>query len=512
MKLNRRQLLQLAAASAISQQSWGAINTSPAITGMPTDDYKAIVCVFLLGGNDSWNLLVPTADEQKTGQGKGYQTYNKRRADIAVKQTPLDLPLTNGKLAIATAGDNPYLAPNKIANNAASYLKGVYPIDNHNWGINGCAPELADLWHNNQLAWTVNTGVLAQPITRSSLTSIQKPLFLFAHNHQQRELASADALQKHKNGWAGRLADHWQVGQKGGINNQHLFGLNIAIGGSSPIIAAANAPELVLPVGKPLTMAGMSANNPQAQHMAEAWNQLLNVERRGLWQGLLSERNQNAYKLSAMLSERWNSTNKYTDTSGSYGEPLFELPEQGILGLEQNISSQLTKKLETVARLIEIGKQDGIKRQVFVVTLGGFDTHANQADKHPLLIRELSIALGKFQKAMDAQQLAEQVTLFTQSDFGRTLSPNATGTDHAWGGNQLVMGGAVKSQVIGQMPDLGETSEDMVPDPRGRIIPTLAAEQTTAALLQWFGLDQQSITEVLPQLSYFDGPLPLFKT
>ena len=147
---------------------------------------------------------------------------------------------------------------------------------------------------------------------------------------------------------------------------------------------------------------------------------------------------------------------------------------------------------------------------MFVVTLGGFDTHANQADRHPLLIRELSIALGKFQKAMDAQQLADQVTLFTQSDFGRTLSPNATGTDHAWGGNQLVMGGAVKAQIIGTMPDLRETSEDMVPDPRGRIIPALAAEQTTAALLQWFGLDQQSITEVLPHLGSFDGPLPLF--
>lgn len=508
MNLTRRQLLQLASASAISQYTLaGPQSTQHSSKAMvdrkskQNDDYKAIVCLFLLGGNDSWNLLIPTADEQTAGAGYGYQTYQQRRAELAVARTELDLPMHQGKLQIGSAESNPYYG----ANNEQSYLKGVYPIANHQWGINGCAPELAELWHNKRLAWVVNTGVLAQPVTRETLKSAKLPLFLYAHNHQQKELAIAHALQKTRTGWAGRLADVWQVGQPQGINQGHLFGLNIAVGGNTPIITSQNAPELVLPYGKPQIIKGTVGKQKQAQALKTTWQALADAGRRDLWTHLYADQQNTAFALSTTLSELWASTTDYSKITGSYGEALFKTPDSGLIGLEGKGNKQLAKKLETVARLIEIGKQEGLKRQVFVVTMGGYDTHQGQTDKHPQLLRELSIGLGQFQQAMQTQNIEDQVTLFTQSDFGRTLSPNSTGTDHAWAGNQLVMGGAIKQSINGTMPDLSDNSQHMADDRRGRIIPTIAAEQTTATIARWFGVKEQHLPALFPMLTASTG-------
>lgn len=545
MKLSRRQLLQIAATSAITQYSMagppankhsGSGKKHSAKT-QENEDYKAMVCVFLLGGNDSWNLLIPTANEQTTGAGLGYQTYKTRRAELAVAQQALDLPMHKGKLQISTADSNPYFASSTtnsgLSKNEQQYLKGVYPIDNNQWGINGCAPELADLWHKKRLAWVVNTGVLAEPVTRATLTSAQLPLFLYAHNHQQKELAIAHALQKTRTGWAGRLADIWGVGQvnnqsqAAGINNGHLLGLNIAVGGSSPIMAAEYAPELVLPFGKPKVIKGTVGNSKQAKALNDIWQQLANsphainpetnVSRRNMWTSLYTSRQNTAFELSEKLSSMWEQTTDYSNITGAYGESLFDIPDNGHLAMEGKLNKQLISKLETVARLIEIGKKEGLKRQVFVVTMGGYDTHAGQAEKHPLLLRELSLGLGKFQQAMQTLGTEEQVTLFTQSDFGRTLSPNGDGTDHGWGGNQLVMGGAINSGIYGTMPDLSESSQTMAQDPRGRIIPTLAAEQTTASIAKWFGVKDQELPILFPLLPQFSPEgldaepwLPLF--
>lgn len=543
MKLSRRQLLQLASASAISQYTMAGPppnkhSTQSASASILTskltsnDEYKAIVCVFLLGGNDSWNLLIPTADEQTAGAGYGYQTYNTRRAELAIAQQALELPIQNGKLHISTAESNPYFASgltnSRLRNNEQQYSKGVYPIDNNQWGINGCAPELADLWHKQRLAWVVNTGVLAEPVTRATLNTATLPLFLYAHNHQQKELALAHALQKTRTGWAGRMADLWGEGQIDsaghikGINNGHLLGLNIAVGGSSPIMAAQYAPELVLPFGKPKIIRGTVGNSKHAKALNDIWHQLANnahnnISRRDIWTNLITDRQNTAFELSDTLSTLWNATTDYSNVTGTYGEELFDLPDSGQIALDGKLSKKLVSKLETVARLIEIGKKEGLKRQVFVVTMGGYDTHAGQADKHPLLLRELSLGLGKFQQAMQTLGTEDQVTLFTQSDFGRTLSPNGDGTDHGWGGNQLVMGGAIQSGIYGTMPDLSENSQAMAQDPRGRIIPTLAAEQTTASIARWFGVKDNDLPKLFPMLTAFTGTqtnpwLPLFET
>ncbi|WP_301387507.1 DUF1501 domain-containing protein [Thalassolituus sp. UBA2590] len=163
--------------------------------------------------------------------------------------------------------------------------------------------------------------------------------------------------------------------------------------------------------------------------------------------------------------------------------------------------------------MAEIGKRQGLKRQVFAVSMPGFDTHDDQHARHSMLLRELSLSLWHFQEAIDALGMADKVTLFTQSDFGRTLAPNNSGTDHAWGGNQLVVGAAATGHLVGSegdlAPDMSEQSLQMIDERRSRIIPTLAHEQTLASLLVWFGVPEAEIQNILPRYQNFSGPVAL---
>ena len=496
IKVSRRDLLKLMALGSVSQMSFAA----PQKTPWPKDDYKALVCLFLYGGNDSWNLLIPAADEQGAGPGVGfgYQTYQQRRAELAVAAERLSLNLQNGQPQWSSPDHNAY----KSGSAAESYFKGLYELDNTGWGINGCAPELALLWQQQQLAWVANTGTLVEPVTRETLASARLPYFLYAHNHQQRVLTTANAERMVRYGWAGRLADVWMSGQ-GGINAAHPFGLNISMGNNSPIFASHQAPELVLPPGKPPLVVGMQGDNKMHQALGDAYQQILAVSGSDRFRGYMQSQQQRMMNITSMLNERWPQTRDYSKITGPYDEKLFDLPDNRLVGLGENLPGNLTAQLESVARLIEIGRSDGLSRQIFFVTLGGFDTHAVQADKHPLLLRHLSLALWKFQTAINSMGIEKQVTLFTQSDFGRTLQNNGSGTDHAWGGHQLVMGGAVKRGVYGNMPDLRENSPNMVADQRGRVIPGLAAEQTSAAIASWFGLQDTDMDTVFPGLRRF---------
>jgi uncharacterized protein (DUF1501 family) len=175
----------------------------------------------------------------------------------------------------------------------------------------------------------------------------------------------------------------------------------------------------------------------------------------------------------------------------------------------------LINQLESVAKMIDMGTKDafksgGYKRQIFMVSLGGFDTHSNQDTEHPLLLRELSLGLSKFQNAMEELGHANKVTSFTMSDFGRTLGNNGDGTDHAWGAHHLVMGGdgqnnpgnLMGGQMLGQLPDVTIDGTDDYSD-KGRIIPSTAQDQLNASLCRWFGVDEVLMPTIFPNLQNF---------
>jgi uncharacterized protein (DUF1501 family) len=214
------------------------------------------------------------------------------------------------------------------------------------------------------------------------------------------------------------------------------------------------------------------------------------------------------------LNSVWETTQLDFSTLDSYGHDLFSIPTFEQLGFSKNIDGNLIQKLASVAKMIHMGNSQllgtGYNRQIFLIQMGGFDNHASQAQDHPLLLRELSLGLWKFQKAMEELGLAKQVTTFTMSDFGRTLTRSEDGTDHAWASTQLVMGGIGDQsagnldggKMFGTLPDLQLGGADDY-GKSGRYIPTTAQEQVNASIAQWFGVDDSLMRRLFPNLANF---------
>lgn len=207
------------------------------------------------------------------------------------------------------------------------------------------------------------------------------------------------------------------------------------------------------------------------------------------------------------METNW-SANIYTST-GPYGEPLFAVPTENNLDFDHSISGKLINQLEAVANMVKIGSNinSGIHRQIFFVQLGGFDNHASQATNHGSNLRELSLALWKFQKGLEEHNLDQYVSTFTMTDFGRTVSNNEDGTDHGWGAHQIVMSGDPAfqgGQLLGALPDLTLGGNNDFSS-KGRLIPTIAIDQMNASLISWLGVDTTLMPTIFPNLSNFQS-------
>jgi uncharacterized protein (DUF1501 family) len=499
------------------------------------DDYKALVCIFLYGGNDAFNMLIPTGDDAD----KGYDAYAAARGNLAVTNENLGLnqittngnDLNNGILG--EADRNPY---NENLTQQTAYTKGFYPLSANGieLGVNGLMPELAQLIIDNRASILANTGTLIRPVTRDEILNqeAELPLFLFAHNHQQRILQTGQANNLNDIGWAGKIADQWND-----VNQNSALGLNISFAGNDRMLIGNVTSPLVL-----------KANSlPTINHLRQGVNGTYD-DRRALYKALAGIENStdrldfdstrtdattdpfrslyNRMQLKSLstydqLSDSWNSVQIDYNTTGPYGEALFEIPTAQQLGFTRTIRGRLLNQLEAVAKMIHLAASGnlgaGNNRQIFFVELSGFDTHASQASEHPLLLRELSLGLWKFQKAMEELGHADKVTSFTMSDFGRTLSFNGDGTDHAWGSHQLVMGGYGTAtegllsggRMVGELPVMQLAGVDDFSN-KGRMIPTTSQDQINAALANWFGAEQSLIRNLFPNLVNFqtNGDLP----
>ena len=526
--LNRRQFLKLLARGGTA----GALGTiggvsflKEAVADTPDfSDYKALVCIYCDGGNDSFNMLLPT-------QAQRYANYRDGRASIAVSDTDLNLAAVSTDIKNGTLGKgsaNPY---NVNLKEDTAYLKGYYDLSAKgiNLGVNGVMPELAQLITDNKATIIANTGTLIEPTTRSSILnkSANLPVFLFAHNHQRRILETGQAAVLETTGWAGKLADEWSQ-----INNNSSLGLNMSYASNSSLMKGKYSRAMAL------------NNNPRFySQMRNSFNSE-NDTRRAIFRALsgfpaeasssqiafdsLPHTNDNPFKrlfgaisessMSSIdtLTHAWESNTVTYASTGSYGEDLFSQLTGSDVGFDQTANSTLFSNLETVAKMIDLGVKDAFasgkyNRQIFLVDLGGFDTHSGQVNNHPLLLRELSLGLWKFQKALEELGHEKKVTTFSMSDFGRTMSINGDGTDHGWGGHQIVMGGAGDNtsgnlnggKIIGDLPDLTVGGPDDYSD-KGRIIPTTSQDQVNATICKWFGVEESFISTMFPNLSNFE--------
>ncbi len=512
-KINRRKFMQYLAAGGAAG-TFGSVSQlammKQAVAAEPGfSEYKALVCVFMLGGNDGFNMLIPS--------DASHADYEAIRAALAVQKNDLGLSSISSDLHNGTMGEAGANLYNVDLTQVKAYTKGFYDLNSKGikLGVNGVMPEFAQLVMDDKLSIIANSGNMVAPVTRDQIKNetANLPLFLFAHNHQQRALQTGQANNLEGIGWAGKIADNWA-----GVNNNSPLGLNISYSGNNRMLIGDSTSPLVLKPGTPTTFRDMVADKRTYDDQRRAlFKELINIGKNSdpfqqLSAGLL-DRSINNFDL---LSTTWNSKDISYATKGPYGEGLFEVPSAQMLGFRDNVNKGFIPRMETVAKMIELGAKDDFntgnyKRQIFFVGLGGYDTHAGQAENHSKLLRELSLGLWKFQKAMEELGHADKVTTFSMSDFGRTLSINAgEGTDHAWGSHHFVMGGAGDhasgslngGTMIGTLPDLNPDGPDDYSD-KGRIIPTTSQDQVNASICQWFGVDGALIPQIFPNVSNF---------
>jgi uncharacterized protein (DUF1501 family) len=405
-------------------------------------DYKALVCVFLSGGNDGNNTVVPI-------DTAGYANYAQARNYLALPQAQL-LPLQE----------------------PAGVLR---------YGFHPALSGLQNLWTAGNLAVVANVGTLVQPLTQAQYLSsaIQKPATLFSHIDQQHEWQSANSSTASSTGWGGRLAD-----QLSALNANATVPAMISTAGNNLFVTGSATQALVIPTSGSFGLNGFSGSNGDAARRS-ALVSLLGVDQDTDLVMAAQDVMSGALSSSAELNPILTATSA---TSVQY-----------FSGLTTNIAAQLL----AVAKVIEARSTLGAQRQVFLVSLGSFDTHTDEINTQQTLLSELDPALSAFHAAMAAIGAGSSVTSFTLSDFSRTFAPNTGGgTDHAWGSHHMVIGGAVHGgQIYGTMPTLSIGGPNDAG--QGRWIPTIAVDQYAATLASWFGVNSTQLAAVLPNLAAF---------
>jgi len=436
--MNRRDFLKASAATAFAA-SPGAVFAQGVGVAAPYTDYRALVCVFLFGGNDSFNMLVPRS-------GAEYNAYAASRQNLAIDQAAL-LPISP-------------LTP-----------------DGADYGLHPSMAGLQSLFESGNAAFVANTGPLVVPTTKAAFEarSVPLPPQLFSHNDQQDQWHSLKGVTVSKTGWAGRVADliRESVADQQMATNASLFGATL-------FQSADETQAYVMGPSGPVAFQGFGTDGVLLEQR-RAFERIITAAYNTVYERAFAEVQQRAVAVADLV------------TAAIARAPVLSTAFPG---------TQLGQQLETIARLIAVRDELSMQRQIFFVAAGGFDSHDNQNEDQPGLLGDVSDCLKAFHDATVELNVAQQVTAFTQSDFGRTLTSNGDGTDHAWGGNQVVTGGPVRGrEIYGSYPvlEIGNGSDVG----GGRMIPTTSADQYAATLALWFGVEDADLDAVAPNLANF---------
>jgi uncharacterized protein (DUF1501 family) len=452
--------------------------------------YKALVCLFLYGGNDAYNMVLPT----DAASWANYQSVRNQAPD------PIAL------LAPGSAGDA------SAAAGSPQRLGGVLPLDpidnqGRSVALHPLMVGARDLFAAGRLAVLSNIGPLVRPTTKADYrnAAFPKPASLFSHNDQQSTWQSG-AAEGATVGWGGRMGDLLMA-----ANGRPLF-TSVSASGNAVWLAGQQVLQYQVSTAGAIRIGGAGATTLFGS--ATALERMRSVMRNARTGDLLARdhaavvgRSIDAEQLvSASLPPANTAPYGTTGLGSGQADPLLQY-DNPLTGARAN--NPLAQQLQVVARMIGARAGLGAQRQVFFVSLGGFDTHDTQNRNHADLMARLSQALAYFDATLGAMALREQVTLFTASDFGRTFTSNGDGTDHGWGAHHLVMGGAVRGRnVYGRLPTLGVsdgrgdfTSPDQIGN--GTLLPSTGVEQLGATLGRWWGLSETQLDLVFPRLANF---------
>jgi uncharacterized protein (DUF1501 family) len=444
--ISRRKFIKRAIGSTLAMGSYAALglqlSAAKAFASQSRfSDHKAIVCVFLYGGNDSFNMLVPT-DAQE------YQAYQQTRQQLAyARESLISLPLDQQS----------NLSPHGMPESMQS---------------------LASIFEQGDLSLVSNVGPLIEPVTKQQLSNDPqlRPPLLFSHNSQQSLWQSGQMNTQATTGWLGSMADLLQ-------DTNTTLPTTLSISNSALLTSGAQSQALVLNTSGPEEFGTLDANNSADDWRIAAFERI---------QQLTNSPLDREYAKRVGLAR----------TNNQIVQAALDTMPARTTAYPTNNS--LASELKMVADLISVQSALSQQRQLFFVSLGGWDTHDAQATAHPQLLSTLSEALAAFNTDINMQNKGEQVTTVTLSEFGRTLTSNGDGTDHGWAGHQLAMGGAVNGgKVLGYLPQQRLNTNDDLGD--GRIIPSTSIEQLGADLAKWYGLSDGEIAQVFPNLNRFDS-------
>jgi uncharacterized protein (DUF1501 family) len=407
-------------------------------------DYKALVCVFMFGGNDGNNTLIP----------------------------------------IDTAGYGQYAAarpPSSAINLAQASLLPIQPVNlGMPFGLHPALPELQTLFAQRKMAILANVGTLLQPTTKAQYNAGVRPLSLYSHADQQAQWQSSISNNAAGTGWGGRLAD-----KVASFNAASGFPVVTSLDGTVLFTTGTATVPLTIPVTGSFALSGYGGSAAANARLA-AVKQLLAQGSANTFVTGANAIGSQALQLSATVNPILASTN-------STVAPIFANQKTGT-----------ANQLYQVAKMIEARAATGAKRQIFFVQLGSFDTHGDQINRQQNLFEELSPALKAFYDATVALGVSAQVTTFTLSDFGRTFQPaSGGGTDHAWGSHHFIIGDSVKGGLMyGLYPQLVLAGPSDA-ETEGRWVPSTAVDQYGATLARWFGVGSADLGTVFPNLAKF---------
>jgi uncharacterized protein (DUF1501 family) len=501
----RRRFLEIAGALSVfggAAPLAMKLATIGSASAQSVQDYRALVCIFLHGGNDGHNTLLATDADS---WGRYWTARNAGQDPLALMPvgTP---PVSAGAVSPVTGRTVSRLTP--------EFYGGVLPVDSlipnpippgtsasmRTFALHPVLAPLLPIWQAGRLAALANVGPLIRPTTKAQFLArtVPLPANLMSHNDQQSTW-QAGAVEGARRGWGGLMADAMLS-----LNGANAVFTGVSISGNAVLLAGQTAIRYQMTTNQsPAVRIGPTTAN-RLNGSTVAAERMRDIIRDGASSSFFAQDYASVVRRSMDVAEVLNAAYAAPPASNIPAPPPFTNPVSG--DIEQNV---LATQLHTVARGIAAGPGLGLRRQIFFVSLSGWDTHNLQNLNHPALLARLAHAMAYFDSVLGSvggADIRDRVTAFTMSDFSRTFTTNGDGTDHAWGGHQFIMGGAVRgSNVFGQYPTLGVDQGSFVnPDSARNItIPTTSVDQYAATLGRWLGVSEGELDAIFPNLRTF---------